>query len=233
MNKKILTLVIFIALIAIIGGIIFAVTSSNNKTGIGVEEKGENETIISNKTNDENQSSQVNNNENENNNANTNTESEGKTLIVYFTQSGNTEKVAKIIEQEIDADLIKLETVKTYKSDYNDLLDEAQEEKSSNARPELKTKLNIDNYDTIIIGMPIWWGDMPMPIYTFLDNYDLSGKKVAAFVTHGGSGLCNVPNKIKSEEPNAIITEGLAISGSSAGNSQSKVKDWLSNIGID
>lgn len=73
---------------------------------------------------------------------------------------------------------------------------------------------------------------MPMPLYTFLDEYDLSGKTIVPFITHGGSGLSGTPNKIKKDEPNATVTEGLAVSGSSAGNSKSTVQNWLSKIGF-
>lgn len=125
--------------------------------------------------------------------------------------------------------MIKLEVAKAYPSDYNELVNYAQEEQTNNSRPELKTKIsNIDEYDTIFLGYPNWWADMPMPLYTFLDEYDLSGKTIAPFITHGGSGLSGTPNKIKQEEPNATVTEGLAVSGSQAESSKSSVQTWLS-----
>lgn len=157
----------------------------------------------------------------------------GKILVLYFSQSGNTEAVANIIHNEVGGDIVKLETVQTYPSDYNELVDYAQKEQKQNARPELKTKIdNIEQYDTIFLGYPNWWADMPMPLYTFLDEYDLSGKTIAPFITHGGSGLSGTPNKIKNEEQMATITEGLAVSGSNAKNSQNIVKNWLSKIGF-
>lgn len=222
MNKKGLTLLIFVLVLVIIGGILFAV---NMKKTDNTEQ---------NNSNLENEN-QTNSNENNNSNQENNTETAktGKILVLYFSQSGNTEAVANIIHDEVGGDIVKLETTQTYPSDYNELVDYAQKEQNQNARPELKTKIeNIDQYDTIFLGYPNWWGDMPMPIYTFLDEYDLSGKTIAPFITHGGSGLSGTPNKIKKEEPNAIVTEGLAVSGSSAKNSQSTVKSWLSKINI-
>lgn len=236
MNKKVLTLLVVIILVAIIGGIVFALNM--NKTS-DTEKNSEN-----NFTGNINNNEESNNIENKNQttlNENTNTSEEnntettktGKVLVLYFSQSGNTEAVANIIHNEVGGDIVKLETVQTYPSDYNELVDYAQKEQKQNARPELKTKINnIDQYDTIFLGYPNWWADMPMPLYTFLDEYDLSGKTIAPFITHGGSGLSGTPDKIKKEEPNATVTDGLAVSGSSAKNSQSTVKNWLSKIGF-
>ena len=180
---------------------------------------------------------QTSNNETENNTNttqnDTNITTDGSNILVlYFSMSGNTEAVANIIHDEVGGDIIKLETVQTYPEDYNDLVDYAQEEQSDNARPELSTTIeNMNQYDTIFLGYPNWWGDMPMPIYTFLDNYDLSGKTIAPFITHGGSGLSGTPENIQEEEPNATVTEGLAVYGDNARNSQSDVREWLSSIG--
>lgn len=212
MDKKVLTLLIFIIIVVILGGIALAV---NMKKAKDTGKNTENTNINSNQENK------------------TETTKSGKILVLYFSQSGNTEAVANIIHNEVGGDIVKLETTQTYPSNYNELVDYAQKEQRQNARPELKTKINnIDQYDTIFLGYPNWWADMPMPLYTFLDEYDLSGKTIAPFITHGGSGLSGTPNKIKKEEPNAIVTEGLAVSGSSAKNSQSAVKNWISKINI-
>ena len=236
MNKKVLTLLVVIILVAIIGGIVFALNM--NKTS-DTEKNTENN--FTGNTNNSEESNNIENknqttlNENTNSSEENNTETTktGKVLVLYFSQSGNTEAVANIIHNEVGGDIVKLETVQTYPSDYNELVDYAQKEQKQNARPELKTKINnIDQYDTIFFGYPNWWADMPMPLYTFLDEYDLSGKTIAPFITHGGSGLSGTPSKIKKEEPNATVTDGLAVSGSSAKNSQSTVKNWLSKIGF-
>ena len=170
-----------------------------------------------------------------------------KSLVIYFThtgenymsdgirniEKGNTEIIAEMIKDITGAELFKVETVKEYPYNYRQCTDVALQEKNENARPELKKYLNnIDEYEVIYIGYPNWWGDMPMPIYTFLDEYNLSGKTIAPFITNGGSGLSGTPNKIKKEEPNAKVTEGLAISGNQAKNSQTDVNKWLTKLGF-
>ena len=225
MNKKIIALVIVIILLVILGGIAFIVTNNNQESANNGDNEIENNTLNT-QTNDNN----TNTNDTENDNKNTQI---GKVLVVYFSQSGNTEAVANFIHDAVGGDIVKLETEISYPSDYDELVDYAQEEQRENTRPVLSTKIdNIDEYDTIFLGYPNWWGDMPMPIYTFLDEYDLSGKTIAPFITHGGSGLSGTPENIKEEEPNATVTEGLAVSGSSSRNSQSTVNNWLTEIGF-
>lgn len=160
-----------------------------------------------------------------------NIENMGNTLILYFSMSGNTETVANYIHEEIGGDIVKLETVQTYPEDYDELVDYAREEQRDNARPELETAIeNIEQYDTIFLGYPNWWGDMPMPIYSFLDRYDLSNKTIAPFITHGGSGLSGTPANIANEEPDAVVTEGLAINGDDVDDCQDEVNEWLNEL---
>ena len=160
-----------------------------------------------------------------------NIENMGNTLILYFSMSGNTETVANYIHEEIGGDIVKLETVQTYPEDYDELVDYAREEQRDNARPELERAIeNIEQYDTIFLGYPNWWGDMPMPIYSFLDQYDLSNKTIAPFITHGGSGLSGTPANIANEEPDAVVTEGLAINGDDVDDCQDEVNEWLNEL---
>lgn len=160
-----------------------------------------------------------------------NIENMGNTLILYFSMSGNTETVANYIHEEIGGDIVKLETVQTYPEDYDELVDYAREEQRDNTRPELETAIeNIEQYDTIFLGYPNWWGDMPMPIYSFLDQYDLSNKTIAPFITHGGSGLSGTPANIANEEPDAVVTEGLAINGDDVDDCQDEVNEWLDEL---
>lgn len=220
MNKKIIALVIVIILLVILGGIAFWLTNNNQEN---TNNETENNTL--NAQTDDNNTTNI-----ENDNEDTEI---GKVLVLYFSQSGNTEAVANFIHNAVGGDIVKLETETPYPSDYDELVDYAQEEQRENARPVLSTKIdNIDEYDTIFLGYPNWWGDMPMPIYTFLDEYDLSGKTIAPFITHGGSGLSGTPENIKEEEPNATVTEGLAVNGSNSRNSQSTVNNWLAEIGF-
>ncbi len=159
------------------------------------------------------------------------TETGSKALVVYFSHSGNTESVAKEIQSQTGADIFEIVPTTPYITDYNTLLDVAQNEKRDNARPAISgTVENLNDYDTIYLGYPNWWADMPMVLYTFLDTYDLSGKTIAPFVTSGGSGFSNTISTIKSMEPNATVTDGLAIRDSAAGNPASAVSDWLEKL---
>lgn len=233
MNKKVISLIIVIILVAIVGGIVFAVTQKNKTQNNNEISNNNQKQEVKNNDRVTNETTNETTNKTINESSDTNTREQGKALILYFSQSGNTQTVANFIHDKVGGDIIKLETAEEYPNDYNELLDYAQNEQRQNARPELKTKIdNIEEYDLIFLGYPNWWGDMPMPIYTFLDEYDLSGKTIAPFITHGGSGLSGTPNKIKQEESNATVTEGLAISGSSASSSKNTVQNWLSKIGF-
>lgn len=156
-----------------------------------------------------------------------------KSLVVYFSWSGNTEKVAKSIQSQTGSDIFKIVPKTPYSTDYNTVVDDAKVEQQNNARPEIKDSIaNITDYDTVYVGFPNWWGDMPMILYTFFDTYDLSGKTVALFCTSGGSGLSNSVNEVKELEPNATVTKGLHIGSSASANPDSAVKSWLDEIGM-
>ncbi len=110
------------------------------------------------------------------------TESDGKTLVVYFSWSGNTEEMASYIAEQTDGDLLEIEPKVAYPADYNETGDIAKVERDENARPEIANlPASIDEYDTILVGYPIWWHTAPMIIGTFLENYDLTGKEVYPF----------------------------------------------------
>lgn len=209
MKKRIMMLVLGVAviLVAIFG--IFTYLNNNQN-----ESQDTNETVSNESKTDD-----------------VNIENMGNTLILYFSMSGNTETVANYIHEEIGGDIVKLETVQTYPEDYDELVDYAREEQRDNTRPELETTIeNIEQYDTIFLGYPNWWGDMPMPIYSFLDQYDLSNKTIAPFITHGGSGLSGTPANIANEEPDAVVTEGLAINGDDVDDCQDEVNEWLNEL---
>ena len=147
--------------------------------------------------------------------------------------TGNTGVVADMIAQATGADLFSIRTVEQYPYTYDATLHQGQQEHSDGARPELATHLeNLDSYDTIFLGFPNWWGDMPMAVYSFLDEVDLSGKTVIPFVTSGGSGFSNTISTIQQMEPQATVQEGLSISGSSATGAQQQVESWLSELGL-
>ena len=161
------------------------------------------------------------------------TETGTKSLVVYFSWSGNTENVAKSIQSQTASDIFEIVPAVPYSDDYDTVVDFAQEEQRNNARPAISGSIeNLTDYDVIYVGYPNWWGDMPMILYTFFDTYDFSGKTIALFCTSGGSGLSGTVNKVKSLEPNATVTDGLHIRDNTSGSPDSAVSKWLSDIGL-
>ena len=170
-----------------------------------------------------------------------------KSLVVYFSlageqynvgiiKEGNTSIIAKFIAEETGSELFELETVKTYTTDsYNNLTKIAKDEQNKKARPALKADIDISAYDTIYLGYPNWWGDMPMPLYTFLEGHDWSGKTIIPFCTHEGSGLSGTESRIRSICKGAAVEKGLAVQGKVAQTNRSvakkAVQDWLKKIG--
>ena len=160
-------------------------------------------------------------------------EAGSKSLVVYFSWSGNTENVAKSIQSQTDSDIFEIVPATPYSDDYNTVLDLARVEQREGARPEITGSIeNIEDYDVIYVGFPNWWGDMPMVLYTFFDSYDLSGKTIAPFCTSGGSGLSNTVSEMKELEPGATVTDGLHIGSGSSSNPDNAVSKWLSDIGL-
>lgn len=147
--------------------------------------------------------------------------------------TGNTGLVAGMIADATGGDLFSILTVEQYPDSYDDTIDVGQEEKRANARPELSSHIeDLDRYDTIFLGFPNWWGDMPMAVYSFLDEYDFSGKTIVPFVTSGGSGFSNTIRAIESAEPDATVLEGLALRDSRSPQAESDVAAWLSQLGL-
>lgn len=141
---------------------------------------------------------------------------------------GNTEFIAKEIQKNLGGDLFAIETTQEYPGTHDDLLTFAYNEKSDNARPELSTHIdNLDKYDYIFIGYPNWNADLPMPLYSFFDEYDFSGKTIIPFVTHGGSSFSDTIHTIEELEPKATVVEtGLSISRDDVADAQDDVKAW-------
>lgn len=152
-----------------------------------------------------------------------------KTLIVYFSKTNTTESVAKIIQSETDADIFKIERKEPYPDEYTPTTEIAKTEKSENARPELKSYLSkeiIAQYDNIIIGFPIWWSTAPMPVLSFLNFYDFSGKTIYTFCTSGSSSIVGSTKDIRSNAKGANIIEGKRFTP----NDETNIKSWLSTI---
>ena len=158
----------------------------------------------------------------------------GKVLIAYFSWSGNTRDIAKNIHSRIDADIVELTPVKPYSDDYNTVLMEAQEDQHKQARPELNEHIdNMEQYDTILLGYPNWWASIPMPIATFLESYDFSGKTMIPFCSHGGGRFGQSLTAIAKLAPDSVIGEGLSVHYSGGDTLDDDISEWLRKNGID
>lgn len=181
----------------------------------------------------------------------------GKSLVVYFSMPettdpdnmtqeednsvvvidgevlGNTQYVAYVIQENIGADIFRIEPETPYPTDHDTLVDLAAEEQDNNARPAIKDSIeDLEQYDTIFIGYPNWWGDMPMILYSFFDQYDFSGKTIVPFNTHGGSGFSNTISTIAELEPSAEVNEdGFTVSRNNVQEAEQDIIFWLNDLG--
>lgn len=154
-------------------------------------------------------------------------------LVVYFSWSGNTRGIARLLQQKIGGELVELELVKPYSRDYNTCLEQAKQEQQTGARPELKTHItDMARYNVIFLGYPNWWGTMPMPVASFLEQYDFSGKTIVPFVSSGGSGLGRSVADITRLCPSVTIAEGLAVRSNGGASLSSDMDAWLKKIGM-
>ena len=170
-----------------------------------------------------------------------------KTLIAFFSRAdenyfggamryvkvGNTEIVANIMKDLTGADTFKIEMKDPYSPVYMTCIDEAKEDLRTGARPELVSMPeSIDEYDTMVLAYPNYWGTMPMAVFTFLEHFDFSGKVILPLCTNEGSGMGSSERDIRRTCPGAEVKKGLAITGSAAANSKSSVERWLSANGL-
>ena len=171
---------------------------------------------------------------------------QSKILVAYFSRvgeeysvgnvsKGNTAIVAEMIAEKTGADLFEIKTVQDYPFSYEDCKTVASREKATKARPELSATVDdFNQYETIFIGYPIWYGDAPMAVYTFLESYDFSGKNIVPFCTHGGSGLSSTDQTITLTCPDSKILQGFEIRGTIARNdsdqTSNKIDQWLKKL---
>ena len=141
---------------------------------------------------------------------------------------GNMQYMAMTIQEAIGGELFRIETKEKYPLEHETLVNQAKEEQNEEVRPELATHIeNVEQYDMIFLGYPNWWGDMPQPLYTFLEEYDFSGKTIIPFNSHGGSGFSNTIEEIKKLQPNATVKDdGLSISRNDVADSEQEITDW-------
>lgn len=195
----------------------------------------------------------------EKNKSNTNSTSENaRVLIAYFTvpedvkisdndaiagasivvkdneKMGNTEYVAGLVQKTIGGDLFRIETKDAYPLEHDTLVEQAAEEQEKDLRPELINHVdNFEQYDTVLLGFPNWWGDLPMPVYSFLEEYDFAGKTIIPFVTHGGSDFSATTDTISQLQPDAQVSDNtLSLSREDVAEAEDEVKDWAEGLGL-
>ncbi len=182
-----------------------------------------------------------------------NNESDSNILIAYFTAAENSgvdavasasystvngepvgrlRAIANMIQDETGGELFSIRTLVVYPSDGGELIDYAAEEQREDARPELTSHIDdLDKYDTIFVGYPNWWADLPQVMYSFFDEYDFSGKTIIPFNVHNGSRLSGTVGTIAELEPNAnVVTDAFTISERSVPEAASEVKEWLDGL---
>lgn len=146
---------------------------------------------------------------------------------------GNIRILADTVQRKVGGDFFSIETAKDYPGNINTLIDFAAKEQKANERPELVSKIeNLDNYDTIFIGYPNWWYDLPMPLYSFFEEYDFSGKNIIPFCTHNGSGFSSTIETIEKLEPKATVMKGFSTSQNDVLKVEADMAKWLNEMGI-
>ena len=141
---------------------------------------------------------------------------------------GNAGQIAAWIAEEAGCETMEILTEDAYPVNYNETVDQAKQEQNAGFRPMLKAdEKAVEDYDTIYLVFPNWWGDLPMPVFSFLDSHDLSGKTVNVFVTHEGSGFSGTVGTIRELEPDAEVLEGLAVQGASVTDEEQNIRQWV------
>lgn len=147
---------------------------------------------------------------------------------------GNTAKLAGWIQQYVGGDLFSIVVTQPYSSDYDECLDRAADEKAANARPELANHIdNMDDYDVVFLGFPNWWYTAPMAIFSFIEEYDFSGKTIIPFCTHGTGGLASSIEDITAALPDlADVLEPIGVYRQDVDSAQPVINEWLDSLGL-
>lgn len=142
--------------------------------------------------------------------------------------------MARLIQQTVGGDLFRIENVQDYPLKHDKLVDFAAEEQKDNARPELSSHVeDFSRYEYVFLGYPNWWGDMPQPVYTFLEEYDFGAKNIIPFITHGGSGASQTIRTISEIQPGALMRDNaLILSRNDVADSEQTVTEWAEGLEI-
>lgn len=164
----------------------------------------------------------------------TDTDAGASRVAVNGQVQGNVEYMANVISETANADIFRIDTVQTYPTIHQPLVEQASDEQDSNSRPALSARIeNLDDYDTIFVGYPIWWSDMPMPVYSFFDEHDLSGKMIIPFTAHGGSGFAGTPERIAQLEPGAQVSgNSYSVSRNQVSEDAQNIRNWVNGLGL-
>ena len=232
MDKKVIALIIAILVIALGAGVYFVINSNSSS-------KVENQNVSSNSNSDivaveennsqtENSIDVINNNTQVQNETVNEETSNKKVAVVYFSATGTTKTVAEYIKDVANADIFEIIPKQKYTSDdlnwNNSNSRSTKEQNDKNARPEIANNIDVSAYDVIFIGYPIWWGDTPRIIQTFMESHELNGKTMIPFCTSGGSGISGSENTLKSYS-------GINwISGKRLGTSKNEVENWVKSL---
>lgn len=154
-------------------------------------------------------------------------------LIIYYSWSGNTRKIARIIQKEVGGDMVEIIPENPYPSSYNATVEQAKKEIKMDYKPPIKTKIeDIEKYDIIFVGIPNWWSTIAPPVATFLTQHNLSGKTIIPFITHGGGGQGRVVSDIKRLCPESKVLEPLSIYEGGSTDLREKILEWLKKLPI-
>ena len=165
-------------------------------------------------------------------------EEDDKVLVVYFSWSGHLDRMAHWIADETGGDLIRVTAKEAYSDDYDETVDRAKKEQDEDARPQINAELTqeqLAGYDTVFFGFPVWWYDIPMPMYTFLDTYNFSGKTIIPFFSHeGSSNGASAKETIEQQAAGADVRfdDALSIRGGEVDSSEQDVREWVINLGF-
>lgn len=159
--------------------------------------------------------------------------SAGRVLIAYFSWGGTTRGIAEQIQRQTGADLFEIQCSQLYSTSYEKVLDQAQHDQFIQARPKLRTHVkDIARYDTVLLGYPNWWASIPMPIASFLEEYNLAGKRIVPFCSNGGGRFGQSLSAIAKLAPRSVLAEGLTVHYSGGPNLSDEIVVWLKRNGV-
>ncbi|MDR0548054.1 MAG: flavodoxin [Deltaproteobacteria bacterium] len=155
-------------------------------------------------------------------------------LIAYFSWSGNCKTLASAIQGVVGGDIFEIRPKVPYPTSYDTTVEIGKKEKNEGARPAIDGMVeDLSRYDVVILGYPIWWGEPPMAVYTFLESGDFAGKVIVPYCSHKGSGLSGTVEALKKKLPNSTVTPGLAVRDGEAGRSGEAIAAWLKLAGLN